>query len=175
MIYFKINSDGLKSSNQAESGMKPLTAAADWLLPPVISQLHEHFFAWQTAGKDPGPITPERVWISQQGALALAFPQGRHPEPLGHLGLAPTLATWLVCLDKWMETFVLVARARSVWTPTELAGALTFTTPTLLPPALLQFPPAANWERVARSLAAAVADGPLQGTPTNQHWKEVNG
>lgn len=141
------------------------------LLPPIITSLHESLYRWQQAGLDPGPLTPDRIWIDSAGALALAFKRDQNPEPLGHVGLAPALAGWLVCLDKWMETFVVIARARSVWTPTELAGALTFTTPALLPPPLLQLPPVDNWERVARGLAVAVADGPLQGTPSNRHWE----
>jgi hypothetical protein len=70
-------------------------------------------------------------------------------------------------LDKWMETFVIVARARQVWTPDELASAMTFVNPLWLPHALVAQPPN-NWERVIRVLATAVADGPLQGAETQQ-------
>jgi hypothetical protein len=61
-----------------------------------------------------------------------------------------------------MENHVVLARARTVWTLAELAGALPFTSPSLLPRQLVQFPPD-NWEQVARGLAAIVSDGSLAG------------
>ena len=44
------------------------------------------------------------------------------PAPIAHVGLAQELAAWLVMLDKWMETFVVIARARAVWNADELAN-----------------------------------------------------
>ena len=44
------------------------------------------------------------------------------------------LASWFVLLDKWMETFVVIARARTVWSPNELATAMIFVNPLWLPP-----------------------------------------
>jgi hypothetical protein len=84
-----------------------------------------------------------------------------------HVGMAPDMATWFVLLDKWMETFVVIARARTVWTPNELASAMTFVNPMWLPKSLLAQPPN-NWVRVVRALAVAVSDGPLQGTQAQQ-------
>ena len=59
-----------------------------------------------------------------------------------------------------METFVVIARARAVWSVQELAGALTFTSKPFLPAALVYMPPD-NWERVALALATAIGDGAL--------------
>src|SRR5690606_11664069 len=81
------------------------------------------------------------------------------------------IASWLVLLDKWMDTFVVVARARTVWTPNELAGAMIFVNPMWLPKALVAQPPN-NWLRVVQALAAAVADRPLQGETNNRHWQK---
>ena len=120
----------------------------------------------------PGPITPDRIWCSTEGALAIAFDYNAAPRPLAHVGMAQELAAWLVLLDKWMETFVVIARARAVWSVQELAGALTFTSRPFLPAALIYMPPD-NWARVAAALAAAVGDGALAGgAQSEQHWQE---
>ena len=131
------------------------------LLPPIVSALHESFFAWGLAGYSPGPVTPERIWCTPQGHVAVAFDDRLTPQPLLQVGQAPDLAAWLVLLDKWMETYVIIARARTIWPPRELAGALTFLTPAFLPASLLAVAPD-NWERVATALAIAVLDGPLK-------------
>jgi hypothetical protein len=69
-----------------------------------------------------------------------------------------------------METFVVIARARAIWSVQELAGALTFTSKPFLPISLLYMPPD-NWERVAMALANAVGDGALRGgVQSDQHW-----
>jgi hypothetical protein len=84
--------------------------------------------------------------------------------------MAQELAAWLVLLDKWMETFVVIARARSIWSVQELAGALTFTSRPFLPAAIVHMPPD-NWERVAQALAQAVGEGPLRGSShLEKHW-----
>jgi hypothetical protein len=87
--------------------------------------------------------------------------------------LALDLAAWLVLLDKWMETFVVISRARATWTPLELAGALRFTTPPYLPAPLTTEPPD-NWTRVAHALSVAIVDGPLAGAPQDRHWQNVD-
>jgi hypothetical protein len=148
----------------------PLLGNAERLLPPVVGSLHRHLWAWGRAGLSPGPLVAERVWLGPEGALAIAFADPQEPRPLLQVGIAPELAAWLVLLDKWVETFVVIARARAVWAPSELAGALTFVTPAFLPRRLVQQPPN-NWVRVAEALAQAVADGPLAGDSQDRHWR----
>ncbi|MBX3054481.1 MAG: hypothetical protein KF753_23615 [Caldilineaceae bacterium] len=161
----------LRQTGAPPAESRPFLQATGLLLPPLISELHQSFHAWQVAGLAPGPVTLERLWITPAGGLSVRFADGEHPRALPPVGAHAGLAAWLVLLDKWVETFVVVARARSVWTPGELAGALSFTTPSLLPATLMQTPPD-NWEQVAIALARAVAEGPLPGTPTNRHWSK---
>lgn len=168
MSYFFIQHHKLVHTQQPPAGMQPLTQGTAWLLPPLISQLDRNFQAWGTLGLSPGPVTPARVWLSADGDLAFAGYQ--RPKPLLAIGLAPDLAAWLVLLDKWMETFVVVARARALWNVQTLAGALSFMSPAFLPPALVATPPN-NWARVAQALAIALADRPLSGSPTDRHWQ----
>jgi len=73
-----------------------------------------------------------------------------------------------------METFVVIARARSIWTVGELGAALTFMTPAFLPARLVAQAPD-NWARVALALATAVADGPLAGQSADRHWQSIGG
>ena len=107
-------------------------------------------------------MLPDRLSVDPNDQLYFEFPKNTRPQPLTQIGPAPDLAGWLVLLDKFMETYVVIARARTLWTPAELAGALSFTTPALLPTTLVDTPPD-NWQRVAQALAIAVADGPLKG------------
>jgi hypothetical protein len=138
------------------------------LLPPLITELHRSFQAWGELGYTPGPIVAGRIWFSQDGGLAIA---GQAPPgSLYQVGLAPDLAAWLVLLDKGMDTFVVMARARGVWKTQELAAALPFVTPAFLPPALVTQPPD-NWARVAQALAEALIDGPLGGASQDSHWR----
>jgi hypothetical protein len=170
MRYFSIQAQRLIQTNQPPAGHQPLLSNPQLLLPPLIGALHRSFAAWGAAGYSPGPITPPRVWISPAGTLA--FAGVTQPPRLLQIGLAPDLAAWLVLLDKWMETFVVVARARNVWGVQELAAALIFLTPAFLPPALIQHTPD-NWARVAAALARAVADGPLAGGSQDRHWRHA--
>lgn len=147
-----------------------LASNATRLLPPVVGNLHRHLWAWGRAGLSPGPVVAERVWLGPEGALAIAFADHEEPKPLLQIGIAPDLAAWLVLLDKWVETFVVIARARAVWSPGDLAGALTFVTPAFLPRRLVQQPPD-NWVRVAEALAQSVADGALAGDSQDRHWQ----
>jgi hypothetical protein len=162
----------LHYQKRTPTGAKPLVRVAAELLPPQISELHEQFHHWGELGISPGPVLSHRIWLGEQGELFFYFPEQTEPEPLLAIGIVRDLAAWLVLLDKWMETFVVVSRARSIWTPDELAGALRFTTPAFLPPQLISMPPGDNWTRVAHALALAVADEPLQGSPENRHWQK---
>lgn len=155
---------------QPTSSYVPLWGNTERLLPPVVGSLHRHLWAWGQAGLSPGPLAAERVWLGPEGALAIAFTSHEKPKPLLQVGLAPDLAVWLVLLDKWVETFVVIARARAVWSPGDLAAALTFVSPAFLPRRLVQQPPD-NWVRVAEALAQAVADGPLVGDSQDRHWR----
>ena len=56
-----------------------------------------------------------------------------------------------------METYVVLARARTVWSAQQLAAALPFLSPCMLPRPFAQLPPD-NWEEVAYGLAATVLD-----------------
>lgn len=167
--YYFSPSGGLTGLQSPPPGSRPLLMATEWLLPPLISDLHKNFHAWNVAGLSPGVIVPERIWLQTDGSLAFSFTGDEAPRPQSPVGACAGLAAWLVLLDKWMETFVVIARARSVWTVSELAGALSFTSPALLPEPVLSLQPN-NWERVARALAAAVADGPMTAEPQNRHW-----
>lgn len=171
----------LGETNAPPEGSRPIAQATALLLPPVISSLHINFHAWQRAGLSPGPVIAERVWVNPAGELAVEFGEGSHPTPIYPVGEMAGLAGWLVLLDKWVETFVVIARARAIWSTGELAGALSFTTPSLLPAKLVHTAPN-NWERVALALALAVADGPLAGgsktagrqtdAHTDRHWSQ---
>jgi hypothetical protein len=167
MPYYFVRDNSFVAAPQPPEGAQRLALLGNSLLPPVITELHRSLHKWGTLGKRPGLLTADRVWATPEGTLIVYFEEGQAPYPLLHVGMAPDLATWFVLLDKWMETFVIVARARTVWTPNELASAMTFVNPLWLPKTLVVQPPN-NWARVVRALAVAVADGSLQGTPTQQ-------
>ncbi|MCC6453649.1 MAG: hypothetical protein IT328_01775 [Caldilineaceae bacterium] len=162
--YF-IRDHALVSTDQPPAGAQPLAQLGASLLPPIVTELHRSLQAWGTLGKRPGLLTAERTWATPDGTLIVYFEAGEAPYPLLHVGMALDIASWLVLLDKWMDTFVIVARARTVWTPNELAGAMIFVNPMWLPNALVAQPPN-NWLRVVQALAVALADGPLRGKPT---------
>ena len=162
MPYYFVREDKLVSAAQPPAGAQLLAQMSKSLHPPIITELHRSLHKWGELGKRPGLLTANRVWATPEGTLVIHFAEGESPLPLMHVGMAPDLASWLVLLDKWMETFVVVARARAVWTPTELISAMTFVNPLWLPQPLVLQPPL-NWVRVVRALAAAVADGPLRG------------
>lgn len=159
LTYMFIEDGRLRQSSAPPHASLRIDQASGRLLPSAISDLHRSFKAWGDAGLSPGPIVADRTWVSPGGALAFSFAEGNKPRPLAaNVAQAPDLAAWLVLLDKWMETFVVVARARTFWSPDELGDALSFTTPAFLPTALVAQQPD-NWQRVARALAAALADG----------------
>ncbi len=161
MPYYRIRDKQLVQDARPPAGTRPFTNVTGTLLPPIISALHGAFASWGQAGYSPGVVIPNRLWLDAEGRLAFYFPPGTAPKRLMQVGLARELAAWLVLLDKWMETFVVIARARSVWNVQELGGALAFLSPAFLPPALIAQPPD-NWARVAHALAIAVADGELR-------------
>ena len=170
MSYYTILNQQAVPLAEPPDGAKLLKHNLKHLLPPLVTELHRSLQAWGEAGVSPGPVNARRTYFNEQGIVAFYFIEGTEPKPLGQAGFAPSLAAWLVLLDKWMETFVVVARARTVWSVEELSRALTFLTPAFLPDKLVAHPPD-NWERVAQALAVAVADGPLYGQPTNRHWQ----
>jgi len=165
-MYFVAGVNGVESRSEPGPGMQSLVEI-EGLLPSQISRLHASFALWGDGGHAPGPVIPERVWIGENGDLAFHFEGDARPQPLGHVGLAADLAAWLVMLNSRMETFVVIARARTIWTPFELAQALMFATPSLLPP---QLSANGSWQQVAHALAAAVAAGPLADGSQDKHW-----
>lgn len=172
MGYYFVEQQRLVYGEKPPAGAKPLKHSLALLLPPLVSDLHASFHAWGRLGYSPGKLSPNRVYLNAQGLVAFAFDDGEWPQPLPQVGIGPDLAAWLVLLDKWIETYVVIARARMTWNLRELASALSFVTPAFLPNLLTAHPPT-NWERVAVALAFAVADGALQGTPTNHHWQRA--
>ena len=129
MPYYFVRDDALVASAQPPAGAQRLAQLGSSLLPPVITELHRSLHTWGTLGKRPGLLTADRVWATPEGTLVVYFEDGQAPYPMLHVGMAPDMATWFVLLDKWMETFVVVARARTVWTPNELASAMIFVNP----------------------------------------------
>lgn len=163
MWYWYEDDNSLKTSPSHPPHSRPIATAAAWLNPPLITNLHNHFARWTTAQVAPGPVIPHRLWIDQDGFIAFRFVADA-PFAMPAFGASEALAQWLVLLSKWMEIHVVLARARTVWSLAELVGALTFTTPSLLPRPLVQYPPD-NWEQVARGLAAIISEGRLAGSP----------
>ncbi|MCY4079461.1 MAG: hypothetical protein OXF54_04405 [Caldilineaceae bacterium] len=157
-MWYWYENDGLLTNSLRHPPLsRPIAAAAEWLTPPIVSNLHSHFARWTAARVSPGPVIPHRLWIDQDGRAAFRFAD-REPASMPVVGAGEALAQWLVLLSKWMEIHVVLARSRTVWPHSQLLGALPFITPSLLPPQLVQFPPD-NWEQVARGLAATVAEG----------------
>ena len=171
MPYIIAEESGFSHHTHPPAGMTRLSNSSKILSPPLTGALHTSFRTWSQLERSPGVLNPDRVWIDDQGRIAFQFVRGAEPQPLNHVAAAPDLAAWLVLLDKWMETYVVVARARTIWNISELGAALPFVAPAYLPPSLIAFPPD-NWQRVAYALATALADGPLAGTPHDRHWKQ---
>ena len=178
MSYFSVVDGSLHHTMLPPEDAVRVADGPPFLLPPLISAAHAAFKAWGDAGWSPGPLTPARVWLTPAGVPVVEFRGTQRPAPILHVGVAPDLAAWLVMLCQSMEIFVVIARARAVWTPEELAGALSFMTPAYLPPALVRRSgvdgDAALWTAVASALAQAVADGPLAGTHQDRHWQQAD-
>lgn len=155
--YYYIHNQQLQSSVQPPVGLMPIAHAGMMQQAPYVEALHRNLRAWGDAGFSTGPLTPQSVFVGANGALALLFADGRKPAPLTTIpGAAPDVAAWLVLLDKSLPTDTVVQRAALVWSRAELAAALPFVTPVLLPPVLVRYPPE-NWVRVAHALAAVAA------------------
>jgi len=172
MSYYSVHNGQLVDYSQLPTNSLPFRDGIQRVLPPQISTLHQQICAWGQSSLSPGPLDPQRIWLTQADEMIFSFPRKRKPDPLMHVGAAPDLAAWLVLLDMWMETFVVVARARAIWRVNELASALSFMTPGFLPDAVNALAP--NWEQMAHAIALAVADGPFAGAPEDRHWREKN-
>lgn len=172
MSYYSISNGQLTAKATPPPGAKLFKHQLALLTPPLVTELHQSFRAWGDAGYSPGDMDARRLYFNPAGELAFHFMDGYRPQPLLQVGPAPDVAAWLVLLDKWMETFVVIARARMVWRGAELSSALTFLSPAYLPAKLVAHPPD-NWERVAQALAAVIVDGELRGAPDNRHWRKT--
>lgn len=170
MLYYYIEQENLLSSQEPPSGAKPLKHSLGILQPSLVSELHRNFSAWGRLGFSPGLLSPNGVYFNEQGLVAFCYQGADKPHSLLQIGVGPDLAAWLVLLDKWMETYVVIARARMVWNLHELASALSFVSPAFLPTTLVAHPPD-NWERVAVALSHTLADGSLAESLTNRHWR----
>ncbi|NJN81001.1 MAG: hypothetical protein HC802_01065 [Caldilineaceae bacterium] len=124
MAYYFIDAGEVQTAAQPPASARQLGEDPTQLLPPLVTNLHEALRTWGEAGVSPGPITARSFWFQADGKIGFELVQP--PQPLTHVGLAPDLAAWLVLLDKSMETFVVIARARIVWSVEELGGALGF-------------------------------------------------
>ena len=170
MLYYFVEQERLRASQAPPGGVKPLKHSLGILQPSLISKLHRSFHTWGRLGFSPGLFSPNRVFCNEEGLVAFFYKGTDKPHPLLQMGAGPDLAAWLVLLDKWMETYVVIARARRVWNLHELASALSFVSPAFLPTTLVAHPPD-NWERVAVALSHALTDGSLTESSTNRHWR----
>lgn len=170
MKYFSSQNNQVVEHATLPADAVPFGEGIQRVLPPQVSVLHGQIYGWGQSGLSPGPIEPKRMWLTPVGEICFAFSRNKSPQPLMHIGAAPDVAAWLVLLDVWMETFVVVARARAIWDVDALASALTFMSPGFLPSEVVSLAP--NWAEMARAVALAVADGPLAGSPEDRHWRE---
>lgn len=168
--YFFIVDGELVAIDKLPAGSRQLVEVGATLLPPHISRLQRSLRAWHDAQLSLGCILPQRFWLLPEERLAVGFAKRSKPEPATFTSKGREIAGWLLLLDKWMETFVVVARARTVWSVAELGAALPFLAPAYLSADLLHYPPE-NWQRLAQVLAIALADGEMSGEPDNRHWQ----
>lgn len=165
--YYFTTSQGLTATDAPPKGSRPFRAAAEWITPASLPQWHRSFQAWGQANRSPGLISPERIWLAPEEILAFHFSGKERPAIQSAVGSHAGLAAWLVLLDKYTETRTVLESAAAVWPAADLAGALAFTAPALLPASLLTMPPQ-NWERLARALAHYIASGSIQ-QPQEDH------
>jgi hypothetical protein len=158
--YYFTTSQGLTATGAPPTGSRPFRSAVERIEPASLPQWHRSVQAWGKANRSPGLVTPERIWLAPDGIVAFHFARGEQPPIQSAVGSHAGLAAWLVLLDKYVATGTVIESASAVWSTADLAGALAFTAPALLPASLLTMPPQ-NWERLARALAHVIADGPL--------------
>ena len=146
-VYRMLKGGAVWTTSAPPNGAQSILLIGSALLPPLVTEMHRNFRAWGDAGFSPGPIEPARVFVTPKGELAFAFSESGSPESqlpqrlAANVGAARDLAGWLLLLDKWMESFVVLARARHVWTPAELASALPFVAPIYQPASLIEMAP----------------------------------
>jgi hypothetical protein len=165
--YYFTTNQRMTATDAPPKESRPFRAAVEWIEPATLAQWHRSFQAWGKANRSPGLVTPERIWLASEGIVAFHFAQGEQPAIQSAVGGHAGLAAWLVLLDKSIETQIVLESAGTVWPMTDLAGALAFTAPALLPASLLTMPPQ-NWERLARALAHQIARGSHQ-PPQEDH------
>jgi hypothetical protein len=156
--YYFTTNQGLTATGRPPAGSRPIMQMTMELGTQDRFPFHRSFAAWGVAQRSPGIVIPKRIWLGQDGTVIFRFDEGTQPKLQSAVGAHAGLAAWLVLLDKFVETPTLLAEARQVWSVNDLAGALAFITPAFLPRPLLSLVPD-NWERVARSLSALVANG----------------
>jgi hypothetical protein len=163
MLYVTVDQGRVSRKMAPPDGSVPIHQAGMMLDEALVTALCVKMRAWGDAGLSPGAITPQRVHVGLDGALAFEFVERTGPSAVpSNVGASPDLAGWMVLLDKWVETAAVVASALKVWSTGELAGALPFVTPAFLPDALVVWPPV-NWARVARALADVAASDEMAG------------
>lgn len=166
--FYSVQDGKLIRSLGIAQGMMPIAQAQNCLTPSLVKTLHRSFKEWEAVPLSPGPILPQSVFIDTTGALAIHAPTeaGLLPK-MSNTGLAQDLAAWLVLLDKWVSTDVVVGSAAEVWSVDALAQALPFITPAFLPRGMMKWPPA-NSERVARAVARVAAASPAAPAPVEE-------
>jgi hypothetical protein len=165
MLYVTVDQGKVSRRASPPDGSLPIHQAGMLLDQALVAALCEKMHAWGHAGLSPGAITPQRVHVGLDGALAFEFAERTGPNAVpSNVGSSPDLAGWMVLLDKWVATSVVVSSALTVWSTGELAAALPFVTPAFLPGALVDWPPV-NWARVARALADVAASDGVAGEP----------
>jgi len=158
MRFWIAGEGGLQRAASLPAGMVLWSQARPERLRVQLGAMHQSLRRWAELRLSPGPIVPARVHVGDQGQLAFSADDDGEPgRLLVNVGSSPDLAGWLVLLDKRLETESVLQTARSVWSTAEMAGALPFVTPAFLPRELVATLPD-NWLRVARGLAALVAE-----------------
>lgn len=165
--YYFTTNQGLTATAAPPNESKPFRSAVEWIEPANLPQWHRSFQAWGDAHLSPGLVIPQRIWLAPDGVIAFHFGKDERPITQSAVGSHAGLAAWLVLLDKYIDTKQVIESACTVWSTVDLAGALAFTAPALLPAPLLTLSPQ-NWERLARALAQAVASRSLQ-RPQEDH------
>jgi hypothetical protein len=166
--YYFTPANDLMATESPPPESKSFAMATHWIAPSTLEPLHRSFAAWGAAHRSPGLVTPERIWLTTMGTVAFHFERNAQPAPQSTVGAHAGMAAWLVLLAKYTEMSAVIESAGKVWSINDLAGALAFTTPALLPQNVLTLSPN-NWESVARALAADITQNraeQLQESPT---------